>query len=155
MSRKEYCIRWAAEGSEKCGLSEDRVRELKQWVDFIDEKPEFSGFSENALKPLIREQDSEIKEKVIRTVSNPDMSDSTRQQRYGTERKMKAAIARYKDTNPEAVKEVKEIKPKKLWNMIEQAEYTRGYVKTMLMNGAEPASIRELVVKAIGVVEQG
>lgn len=112
-----------------------------------------SGFSAKALRPLIREQDPEIQQKVITNAGKLD--EENRLSRYGTERKMKAALARYHDPNPEAKPiTAKEVKITKLWNMLEQAEYTRQYVKTMMMNGANPASIRELVVKAIGVVEQ-
>ena len=134
-----------------CGMSESTVNEVKQVIEFKKEHTDLSAFNQKTIMPLIREQDPEIQQKVISLVES---AGKEKVMNYGTERKMKAALNRYKDTNPEAVKEIKEIKPMKLWNMLEQAEYTRQYVKVMIMNGATPASIRELVVKAIGVVEQ-
>lgn len=50
--------------------------------------------------------------------------------------------------------EPKEKTPKKLWSKVEQAEYAQEVVRTFIANGVDPAVIRELIVKAIGVVEQ-
>ena len=93
--RKEYCIRWAAEGQEKCGLSETRVRELKRWIEFVDEHNEFSSFSEDSLKPLLREQEPGIKAKVIQDVGKA-VEHGREKRDYGTESKMKTAIKRAK-----------------------------------------------------------
>lgn len=59
--------------------------------------------------------------------------------------------ASHKFVEPEEPKE----KPiKKLWSKVEQAEYAQEVVRTFIANGVDPAVIRELIVKAIGVVEQ-
>lgn len=150
--RNEECLEKIEWTVEHCGMRKDHADECIKAREFMKENTQFWGYSTVGLMPLIREQDSEIKQKIVTNALK--LNDEDRLSRYGTERKMKAAINRYKDTNPEATKEIKEIKPKKLWNMLEQAEYTRQYVKVMIMNGAKPASIRELVVKAVGVVEQ-
>ena len=134
-----------------CGMSESTVNEVKQVIVFKKEHTEFSVFSENAIKPLIREQDPEVKAKVISLVEN---AGNLKGEKYGTEQKMKKALNRYKDINPEAIKEIKVIKPKKLWNRLEQAEYAQAVVRTFILNGVNPATIRELIVKAVGVVEQ-
>ena len=149
--RNEECLEKIEWTVKHCGMRKDHADECIKAREFMKDNPHFGGFSTKGLMPLINEQDPEIKQKVISLVEN---AGNLKEHKYGTEKKMKAALNRYHDPNPEAVKEVKEIKPKKLWGMIEQAEYTRAYVKTMIMNGAKPASIRELVVKAIGVVEQ-
>ena len=50
--------------------------------------------------------------------------------------------------------EPEEPKRRKLWSKTEQSDYAAEVVRTFIANGVDPAVIRELIVKAIGVVEQ-
>jgi hypothetical protein len=125
------------------------MEEVLKQIGFIEDYPAFAGFSSRAIRPLIREQDPEIKQKIITNAGK--LNDENRLARYGTEPKMKKAIARYKEVETE---EPKKKTPKKLWSKFEQAEYAQEVVRTFIANGVDPAVIRELIVKAIGVVEQ-
>ena len=66
-------------------------------------------------------------------------------------KQQKKQAASFKEVEPE---QPTEPKPKKLWSKVEQAEYAQEVVRTFISNGVESAVIRELIVKAIGVVEQ-
>lgn len=128
-------------------MSESSLYEVKQYMEFLEGHTEFSVLSENALKPLIRMKDPEAQAKVVALVAK---GGKRKQELYGTGKKMKAVVDRYDIIEPEKPKE----KVKKLWNKVEQTEYTQSYVRTMIKNGVDPAVIRELVVKAIEVVGQ-
>ena len=78
-------------------MDTDTINEVDNAAAFCDEYPAFAGFSTRALRPLIREQDPEIQQKVIALVAK---AGERKEELYGTERKMKAAIDRFKEVEP-------------------------------------------------------
>jgi hypothetical protein len=56
--------------ADACGLDDETVRQVKSVADFCEGKPEISGLSTNAVMPLIRIQDEEVRDKAISSVSN-------------------------------------------------------------------------------------
>ena len=97
VAQKE-CLMYSLLAGKACEVSPERIDQKGAYNKFVLGNPTFVGFSENALRPLIREQDPEIQQKVIALVAK---GGERKEELYGTERKMKAAIARYKDVEPE------------------------------------------------------
>lgn len=120
-----------------CGMSETSLNEVTSYIELINERPAFAGFSEGALRPLIREQNEELKKTIMDNILELNTED--RLAKYGTEKKMKEALKRYRYIEPE------ETKAKKLWNKAEQMEYTEDYVKTMLANNVDLEGIIRIV----------
>ena len=73
-----------------CGMSESTVNEVKQVIEFRKEHSDLSLFNQKTIMPLIREQDPEIQQKVITNAEK--LNDENKLSRYGSERKMKAAL---------------------------------------------------------------
>lgn len=88
-------LKWVVENCEK-EMDIETIREVEKAVDFCEKEPAFAGFSTRSLRPLITEQDSEIQQKVIAAVES---AGNLKQHDFGTERKMKAAIDRFHDTD--------------------------------------------------------
>lgn len=137
---QKECLMYSLYTKKACEVTPERISQKKRYNKFVCDNPTLVGFSEKGLRPLTNEQDPEIMQKVLSLVAK---GGERKQDLYGTERKMKAAIARFKDVEPEKPKE------KKLWNKVEQMEYTVAFVKTMYKNGVESEVIAELVTKAL------
>lgn len=69
MTRNEECCRKVNWLTEHCDLDIEVARELNKRNKFIDDHPEITGISTNALRPLIRETNEQIKQKAILSLS--------------------------------------------------------------------------------------
>lgn len=67
--RTQYCREHIDKTAEECGLSDDTVTEVKKAADFCDVHAEFSDFPTASLRPLIREQDENIRDIAISSIS--------------------------------------------------------------------------------------
>lgn len=148
-SKQRECYRYQLLAGKVCDVTDERITQKTKHNDFVIKNPTLVGFSEKTVRSLRGEKDPEIQQKVISQIEKARPQEKERL--YGTERKMKAAIARFKYIEPEKPTEPK---PKKLWGKVEQAEYAQEVVRTFIANGVNPAVIRELIVKAIEVVGQ-
>ena len=52
-----------------CGMSKRSYEEVKAHIAFIEEHGEISPLTEEAVKPLIREQDTEVRDEAIKKIS--------------------------------------------------------------------------------------
>jgi hypothetical protein len=68
--RTQECRLNIDKAADACGLDDETVRQVKSVADFCEDKPEISGLSTNAVMPLIRIQDEDIRDKAISSVSN-------------------------------------------------------------------------------------
>ena len=66
--RTQYCREHIDKTAEECGLSEDAVIEVKKAADFCEAFPEISDLTTAALRPLIREKDTKVRDKAILSV---------------------------------------------------------------------------------------
>lgn len=64
MRCKDFYEKWKRCGN-FCEKHPDTAREIDRYLDFIEEYPEISGLAESTVKPLINEQNEEIKQKAI------------------------------------------------------------------------------------------
>ena len=100
--RNEYCRTHACQNINKlveegC-ISKETGEELlrDQLFRLENDKVDLSSISVKALAPLRREQDPEIQQKVIALVAK---GGERKEDLYGTERKMKALLGRFHDTD--------------------------------------------------------
>ena len=93
---QKECLLYGILHRKACEVTPERISQKKRYNKLVCDNPTFVGFSENALRPLINEQDPEIQQKVISIVES---AGKEKTMNYGTERKMKAAIARFKDVD--------------------------------------------------------
>ena len=94
MTQCEYCKhKGNIEKLKKmCEKSPEAWRGLTLTAEFLEEHPAFAGFTGGALRPLIREKNPEVQQKVISQIENARPQE--RKRLYGTEQKMKTVIRR-------------------------------------------------------------
>jgi protein gp37 len=81
--RTQECREHIDAAAEMCGLDAETVRQVQQAADFVDAlpddvKPEISGLSTHALKPLIRESNAAVIAKVASSISNMSKAETNR-----------------------------------------------------------------------------
>jgi hypothetical protein len=50
-----------------CGMTKRALKEVEEYITFLDENPALTGISERAAQPLMREKDPEVQAKAIET----------------------------------------------------------------------------------------
>jgi hypothetical protein len=61
-NNQQVCAEYAARYKKACQVSQERVRQKEAFNVFAKDNPTFVGLSEGAIRPLINEQDPDIKE---------------------------------------------------------------------------------------------
>jgi len=60
MTRSEYCLKWAAEGQDKCPVMPNTLQGMNATLKFMEKHVEISTLSPGAIKPLMRERDEDV-----------------------------------------------------------------------------------------------
>lgn len=123
-----------------CGMSESSLNEVKKYMEFLEQHTEFSVFSENTLKPLIRMKDPEAQQKVISLVEN---AGKEKVMNYGTGKKMKAIVERYDIVEP-----IKPQYPDRKVKEYDFAKEVNNFIQWCFTQREEEI-IREVIDKAI------
>jgi hypothetical protein len=110
----------------------------------MEEHPEFSDFSTDALQPLLVEIDPEIRGTVIKSVENMikrhpgEIGKDKVKENFGSKRKMRGVIAGLYDG-----KNLKEAKKQRYYSKAEISEHVASFVNWMYDAGVEEKVIVE------------
>ena len=96
--KQQQCVLYSLYAGKACDVCDERIRQKYEYNQLLKDHPTFVGFKEGTLRPLINEQDPQIKQKVISQIENARPQE--RKRLHGTEEKMKKTITRAKGEKP-------------------------------------------------------